>query len=167
MSIPIVIEYDYKMKAEVNLDIDRFEEHFGKMINSVLRSSDPKVSHIDVTFTSDKEIGDIRSEMERMLDFDDCSLMYETLDYEEEYTGGKYFTFFDKRTKTLQCDNCGDFNHAKIPRGERVPCCDECLCACSEFTHKGENAPVEKMRILNVGGISFRVCEDCIPVFTS
>lgn len=166
MSIPIVIEHDYKMKAEVNLDIDRFEEHFKEIINTVVRSSDPKVSHIDVSFTSDKEIGEIREEMVRMLDFDDCSLMYETLDYEDEYTGEKYFTFFNKRTKNLRCDNCGE-RGAKIPRGERVPCCDECLCACSEFTHKGENAPVEKMRVITVRGTSFRVCENCIPVFTS
>lgn len=164
MSIPIVFEYDYKMSVETNLDTDRFEAHFKKMINSVKRSSVP---HLEVTFSSSKEIGDIRSEMEMMVDFNSRSFIYETLDYEDEYTGEKYFTFFDKQDKTLQCVNCNDLNPAKIPRGERLPCCDECLCACSEYTHKGEDAPIEKMRIVNSGGTDFRVCEDCIPTFTS
>lgn len=92
-----------------------------------------------------------------MLDLDDYTFMYETLDYEDEYTGAKYFTFFDKRTKSLQCDNCRDLkswnksdyirpellNPAKIPKGERLPCCDESLCVLRIHTQGRKRATGE------------------------
>lgn len=163
MTIPIIFHYDYKMKAELNLDIDRFEEHFGNMIFDLKRVSDPNVSYLDVEFSSEKDIGKIRKELQKMLDYDDCTLLYETLDYFENYTGDKYFKYHIKDQNRLQCDYCNKSEQAEIPEGERLPCCKKCLCSCIDFEHKGGDVDT---RVIKVGNTTFRVCKECVSNFT-
>lgn len=165
ITVPIVFEYDYRFKAEIDLDIDRFEKEFETDIIFLKRISDPKIPYIDVEFTSNMNIGEIRKKMQKMLDYDDCTMIYETLDYTVNYTGKNYFKYHDRKRNCLQCDYCQTLSPATIPNDERLPCCEKCLCVCAEFTHKGENASFDKMKIVEISGVSFRVCEDCVPIF--
>jgi len=161
MSVPIVFEYDYKMKAQTDIDIDCFEKY-----TNISTTRTPYGLYIIVEFSSLKDIGYIRNEMTTISDLEKRLLMYDTLDYADEYTGGHYFEFYDKKYKTLSCAYCHNLEKAKIPIGEKLPCCNECLCACSEYTHKGENVSFDKIKVINSGGIFFRVCDACIPEFT-
>lgn len=150
----IIVIHDYTFKEKVNFDMKNLIDIFNEDDTfSYSKTSYP--TEIVVEFSSIKPIDEVRLLIKKF------QTMSKSINYSHEYVDYKI------PSKRLNCEYCDEFDPAYYPENEKFPCCDKCLCACSEFTHKGENAPFSKMRVVTTGGINFRVCEDCIDTFKS
>lgn len=93
MSVIIVIEYDYKFRAECTNDVDRFIDLLKTVQDSFIsieRKLDPEFTEVDVEFSSMLNIDEIR---EIIRNLDDGHVMIETLNYAHEYTGDRYYEY--------------------------------------------------------------------------
>lgn len=86
--VPIIIENDYKFRAECSVDIDLFVEKFKSHIITIDRKSDPDFPDEDVEFSSLKSLDEVRQVMKEI---EDGHVMLESLNYADEYTGDRYY----------------------------------------------------------------------------
>lgn len=77
---------EYKLRAECQLDLAHFLQ--GVPVNSFAAESSAW-SDMTATFTSTLSLGEIRSELSKIVD---GHVMLESLNYAERYTGERYFT---------------------------------------------------------------------------
>lgn len=171
-TVPIIFENEYKLRAELDFDVDRLVEQFKKhsiqldsrkyVNNSVTKNCD-----LDIEFSSFKNLDEIRSVLSEI---EDGEMMVKTVNYADEYVETRPVDPVEeekKESSRVQCHYCRDLYPAKIHPNEDLPCCDACLCVCSEYTHSGADAKPEDMEVHNVGGTHFRVCKGCSDIFMS
>ncbi|MDD4931439.1 MAG: hypothetical protein PHG66_04840 [Candidatus Colwellbacteria bacterium] len=163
MSVPIIFEYDYNFNPEGDSAPDIFDEIFREEIVGGWDLNENDDGKVTVDFSSNRDIDWFLSKIRETPD--KFPMMYATLNYADEYDGS-VVRYRDYGTKRVQCSYCRDLGLATIHKGEIFPCCEDCLCVCSEITHKGDDALPENMKIINHGGTTFRVCKDCVETFT-
>jgi len=86
--VPVVMEHDYKFRAECTVDVDKFIELFGDHMSSVKREKITEIFRMKMLNFRRQSLEDIRLVMKEI---EDGHVMLESVNHAEEYTGDRYY----------------------------------------------------------------------------